>query len=812
MSNKKNVNNDTKNSKSSKKTKKKLSSKTKKIILNTFLCFVIFISLAVIALTISIMKTRENDDEVLDLNNLELSLTTILYYTDSKTGEVKELDRIYANENRIWVDFAHIPKHVSDAFIAIEDKRFYSHAGFDLIRTVGSAINLFIPIYKEESGGSTITQQLVKNLTDDWDKTWYRKITEIVRAYDLTKNYSKDKVLEAYLNTINLAGNNQGIRAAANSFFSKEVDQLSIAEAASLAAITKNPSRFNPYTKPEENKKRQELVLWNMFDQKLITKEQYDQAMSEKLVLNSKQIESSRKVKSWFVDQVIEDVIDTLMHEKKYSKEEATNKIYNGGLRIYTTIDPNIQNVMQETYDSQASKIFPKQKGDVQPESAMLIMEPNGQVKGIIGGMSKNANRILNRATQSVRQPGSTMKPIGTYTAAIDRDLITMSTIANDAPFKQEDNKPWPQNYYGSYKGNMPVAEALRRSVNTIPAKIVTDLGFDISFDYLKNKFKISTVYEKKTTASGEIKSDLNASALALGGMTEGIKPIELAAAYQVFANGGFYYKPHTFTKITTNVGKLVYDNKVEGERVLSEETSYIMNRMLYDVMNGPNGTGNFARFPNMPLIGKTGTTSDNKDLWFAGASAYYVGVTFWGFDEPKEMVFSPTTHPSMSMWKAVMQKVHNAMPSKNFPVSNNVITAEYCTVSGKLAGDGCTSKMIGYYKKSNVPAKCNVHSSGSQNDNESNNKKEEDKNNTNSLTSDSEKLYSIEFNSNGGSKVVSVNIRPGDSINIDSQKTTREGYKFLGWYDIVSDKKVSGIIKAPKGGIKLIAKWEKLE
>jgi len=787
---------------STKRRKKGLSPKTKKRLLNLMLYFIILASIGVISLTVAIIKERSNDDKILDLDNLDLNLTTILYNTDPKTGEIKELDRIHGTENRIWVEWEQIPKHVSDAFVAIEDKRYYTHNGVDIKRTLGSFVNIFLPIYSTQSGGSTITQQLIKNITNDWDKTWFRKITEIIRAFDLNKKYSKDKILAAYLNTINLASGNQGIRAAANHFFSKEVQNLTLAEAASLAAITKNPSRYNPYTKPEENKERQLLVLSEMLDQNLITKEQHDAAASEELVLNSAGIKNKNTPKSWFVDQVITDVIDDFI-AKGMSKEDANEKLFNGGLRIYTTIDTTVQHKMDDTYTKRASSVFPKQAGNVQPESAMIIMGLDGQVKGLIGGLNKSGDRVLNRATSSIRQPGSTMKTLGAYTPAIDRNLITMSTIFPDQPIDTINGKPWPQNYYGYYGGNMTADEALRRSVNTIAVRTLEKVGYDISYNYLENKFHLSTLDGDK---------DKNASALSLGGMSFGVKPIELAAAYQVFANGGMYFSPHTYTKITNAVGETITENKVTGERVLGEETSYIMNRMLSNVMSGPQGTGNYAQFGGVPLIGKTGTTSDNKDLWFAGASAHYVGVIWWGFDEPKEMVFSG--HPSLTMWKYVMESVHKGMPKKDFPISNNVVATNYCTISGEKATAACPTIMLGYYKKSTLLKTCSIHGAGAvpppQIDKPfiAHGDDGNTENNDSIVVPKPVKNYSIIFDLDKGIGVKNISEKENTPVNLDKLRPTKKGYIFLGWYNSY-DKRISGTVKMPKNGLKLKAKWK---
>lgn len=782
------------------KGRKGCSPKTKKRLLNLCLYGVILISIGVIALTVSIIKARGNDGKLLDLDNLELNLTTILYTTDSKTGEVKELDRIHGTENRIWVNWEDIPKHVSNAFIAIEDKRYYDHNGVDIKRTLGSFVNVFIPIYSSQSGGSTITQQLIKNITNDWDKTWFRKITEIVRAFDLDKKYSKEKILEAYLNTINLASGNQGIRAAANHFFSKEVSQLTIAEAASLAAITKNPSRFNPYTKPEENRERQLLVLSEMLDQGLITQEEHDNAVNEKLALNSEGIKNKSEHRSWFVDQVITDVIGDFM-AKGMSKEEANKKLFNGGLRIYTTIDTTVQNRMDTVYNEKASSVFPKQRGDVQPESAMIVMSLNGEVKGLIGGLNKSGDMVLNRATASIRQPGSTMKPLGAYTPAIDRNLITMSSLFPDQPTETINGKPWPQNYYGHYGGNMTADEGLRRSVNTVAVRTVDTVGYDISYNYLENKFHLSTLDGDK---------DKNASSLSLGGMSYGVKPIELAAAYQVFANGGLYYKPHTYTKITNAIDEVILENKVDAERVLSEDTAYVMNRMLSNVMSGPQGTGNYAQFDGVPLIGKTGTTSDNKDLWFAGASSYYVGVIWWGFDEPKEMVFKG--HPSLTMWKHVMQRIHKDLPKKDFPTSNGVAAINYCVETGERATPSCPNVMLGYYKKSKIPAECKTHTTGEVEHNSGFIPQGEGNNSTNDneiVAPVPTKKYEIVFDLDGGEGVSNIKEKEGSPINLDKYRPEKDGYIFLGWYND-DDKRVSGTIKMPEKGMTLKAKWKK--
>ena len=498
---------------------------------------------------------------------------------------------------------------------------------------------MFVDIYGNTQGGSTITQQLVKNLTGDDERSPVRKIQEIMRARYIEGNYTKTTILECYINTVHFGKGCDGIQTAAQYYFGKDAKDLSLLECASLAATIRTPSSLNPISGPEANKERRELVLSEMLDQEFISQEEYDQAMSEELVVvnsGAKDAETtSTGVNSYYVDTVIEEVIDDLVEQKGYTETEAETTIYTGGLQIYSTYSARVQNALDETF-ADNSNFLKVGSGDVQPQSAITVMDYKGHIVGIVGGRGEKAGkRDLNRATMSQRQPGSCMKPIGAYGPSLEYNLITYSTRVQDSPLTLADGTKYPQK--GGTGATVYVHKALERSLNAVAVRLVNKLSPQKSFDFLTDRLGITTLVESAKLEDGSIVSDVNLSALALGGCTYGVTVTEMCAAYACFGNLGKYYEPTTYTLITDTFGNTVLEQE-EGTPAFGEDTANIMNEMLQKVISGSQGTGTSGRIGDWPLYGKTGTTNDNKDRWFIGGSPYYVAACWFGFDTPKVM------------------------------------------------------------------------------------------------------------------------------------------------------------------------------
>jgi len=706
------------NNKTPKQTKKR--KKEAKGFLRFFLVFIkIFFMVtliggfAVIGILSGTLFGYVNSLEELNVKDLKLNFTSFVYYIDPNTNSPVELERLYGEENRIWVDSSQIPQHLKDAFVAIEDERFYSHPGFDLKRTTGAVINY---VFKRSSsyGGSTITQQLVKNLTGDKEVDHKRKIREIWRAIQLEKELSKDQILELYLNTIYLSQNCNGVQAASNTYFGKDVSELTLAEAASIAGITQYPSRYDPFINPENNKNKQELVLKKMLELGYITESEYQQAVNEELKFAKGSQKQSTSKQSYFVDEVINDVMHDLEVEKGYSKAVASKMLYSGGLKIYATIDPNIQNAMDEVFKD--DKNFPNIKGEVKPEAAMVVIDPyTGEVKGIVGGRGeKTASRTLNRATQSKRQPGSTIKPLAVYAPAVEYGYVTPATVFDDVPVTIAN---WsPKNYYKEgFRGLSTVRRAIEQSMNVVAVKVLNKVGIDNSFNFLKTNLGFTTLVDSEKRQDGKTYSDKNYAALALGGLTDGMTVEEMAAAYASFVNRGMYTRPYTYTKVLDHEGKVILENKKKTNIAMSEQTAFLMTQMLKGVVD--TGTGTPARLSSgMPAAGKTGTTSDDMDRWFAGFTPYYVGVVWFGYDQPKEIVVSGT-NPAIVLWKAVMEKIHKGLEIKQFSEPSGIVKASICIDSGHRPTELCSQDPRGsrvrteYFKKGTVPSQtCSVH------------------------------------------------------------------------------------------------------
>ena len=618
-----------------------------------------------------------------NIKNMELNMTSVVY-VKNKSGFWEEYHRIHGNENRLWVSIDKMPENLINAFIAIEDETFYDHSGVNWKRTLGAVGNLLFKFDEQEFGGSTITQQLIKNITSDNDHSATRKLREIVRALIIENKLNKTQILEAYLNTIALGNGICGVQVAANYYFNKDVSELDLSECATIAAITQNPSKYNPVTGLEANKTRRQTVLTKMTELGFISSKELLDTYDVKISIDNTQKETFEdEVNNYFIDTLIEQVIEDLMEEYDFTEDVAAGMVYNGGLKIYATVNPEIQSQMESVYTN-VSKYFPYKGSNLQGEkvhvqSAMTIMDYSGNIVGIVGGAGeKTVNRGLNRAYNAPRQPGSTMKPLGVYALAIEKDLINYTSKVVDEPLPHyfADGKAGPHEWYGYYKGTITIDYAIRKSANTIPVILLQDLGVDESYNFLTQKLGLKHLVE----------ADKNPSSLALGGCQYGVTTTESAAAYAVFGNGGTYYEPKTYSKILRTNGDTVLEKDEKGIRAVSEETATIMNRLLQGVVYGSEGTGgSIASFDRtLRAYAKTGTSSDSNDLWMVAGTPYYVGSVWYGFDKQQTI---PATSSAAVIWRDIMKEVHKDLEPKEFTYSENVY-----------------KKGVGYYKNGTTP------------------------------------------------------------------------------------------------------------
>ena len=636
-----------------------------------------------------------------------------------------EIAQLKGGENRVIAEHDEIPDYMRDAFIAIEDNRFYSHKGVDWKRFLGAALSYIVRFGNAEYGGSTITQQLVKNITGNEESTIKRKVQEAWQALALEKNLSKDQILDNYMNRITTGAGTYGVQAAAKRYFNKEVKDLSLAECASIAGITKSPGAYDPLLSEknkERNKKRQETILGEMLRYGKITQNEYDQAMAEELKFYTapEETATTKSVQSYFVDYVLEQVKKDLMEKYNWSSNFASDAIYNGGLKIYTTQDTDIQNIMTTEFSNIEN--FPANKKisnpDMQAQAAMLILDPTtGQVRGIYGGYGeKKASFTLNRATSTKRQPGSSFKPIAAYAPAIDLGLITAATAVDDVPVYMNNktpDTPYPTNFdSGVYEGLIPIRKAITKSQNVVAAKVFRDyLGADKSVDYLA-KVGIDMSNEKYVS-------------MALGGLNQGVNPLVMAGSYIPFVNNGVYLEPIAYTKVTDSKGNVLIDNTQDQQKniVYKETTAYLMTSMMRDVVtNGtayPYGIVKNEKGKVIPTAGKTGTSSDFYDKWFVGYSPYYVAATWYGYNTPKTIP-SAERNQALALWNNVMNKIHAKLEYKDFSQpSEDIIKRSVCVYSGKSPGPNCSGDPRGnavkteFFAKGTEPSAtdiCDIH------------------------------------------------------------------------------------------------------
>ena len=661
---------------------------------------------------VNVMKTVSGGPVInLEAEKANRALTTVIYAYDKK-GQTVEYARLHGEQNRMWIDLENMGEPrpetnmplIADAYVALEDKRFWDHKGVDWTRFVA-----VITTYSFTQGASTITQQLIKNVTQEKDVTAVRKYREILTALNMERNYDKEIILEAYLNELYLGRGCYGVKTGAERYFGKEVSELNIAECAALAAITKAPSYFDPINHWEHNRERQEYCLKEMRDQGKITQAEYDESMAFEIDFKEEptatQQSQPEQINNYYVDFIIDTVISDLMKYKDMSEREAWRKVYYGGLKIYAAVDMDIQNIMEDVFRKRTT-FSDLPKGGKNPLNAsMAVMDYEGRVVGIVGGAGqKLGNRSLNRAAQSWRQPGSTIKPLAVYGPSIEKDLIHWSTMTENSAFAYQGDM-WPHNVDGTL-GNgssVTVQEALARSINTISARTVNyALKPKTAFEYLKEHFGFAKLSDR---------GDPYLPPMAVGAMTYGFSALEECAAYAVFGNGGTFYSPYCYYRVTDNTGNTIILDREQtvpkAKRAFSEDTAKVMNELLQTVPLDTYYTGNNAKnISKFLTFGKTGTTSDNKDRWFAGGTPHYAGAVWFGYDIPKDL--GQMANPAAKIWMEVFNRIHSGLDtSKKFPTTSKAVTKSYCTRTGLLASEACSSTATGWYRTSNIPGNC---------------------------------------------------------------------------------------------------------
>ena len=708
-------------------------------LMSMFLVLVITGTIVGTALTVYVLEFMDESTDV-TLKELESSSNTIVYAQNSDDN----LIQLYAVTNeiqRIPIDISDVPQHVRDAFVAIEDERFYSHEGVDYKRTFAAFVNMFMHIYDTQQGGSTITQQLIKNLTGDDEASPERKIREIFRAMQFEKKYSKDEILEAYLNYIGFGGPTNGIQLASLKYFGKNVSDLDIAEAACLAAIPKSPETLNPFagyedengewinTGREANKDRQKNVLLHMYSNGVISYDQYKEALDEKLIFTDSEEYAeahpeseeekalkSQKATSWVVDTALREYAQVLMDEYGIDESEAIKRINTGGYQIYTTVDMDMQKYVEEKYldlnnlmnaDANSTWTDTDDDGEYEqifPQSAFVAMNYDGEIKSIVGGVGEKTESLaFNRATMAKRQPGSCIKPITTYGLALYSDHIHWGSVYKDSPIKLDDGKEWPENYdYIWRRSNMFIFEALRQSRNTVPAQLCKELTPQTVFEFATKNLNVDLV-----DATEEGATDIAYAPLTIGALTYGISPQNLVNAYLPYGNGGTYCTAHIVSRVEKGDGTVVYTNDGYPHEAVDPETAYVMNKLLQEVIK--SGTGTAAQLSNKVVAGKTGTSEDWNDICFVGLTPDFVSGVWIGYDTKNELNHGLS---SAEVWSNIIGEYANSLETDtSFPECDSIIEAPMCNVSGMRATGACGSNINGYWKSSNAPI-CNGHSS----------------------------------------------------------------------------------------------------
>ena len=713
--------------------------KNVKLIVGTIVMVLVLTAVIFTGIFLTWINTSLKGHVEVYLDELETKVSTELYYLDAKTDDWVMYQTLYSKgENRIWADLDTIPKYLQDAAIAIEDKRFESHNGVDFRGTVRAILSTLTG--RGVQGGSTITQQLIKNATGDNQTTVKRKVTEIYRALELEKRYTKDQILESYLNRIYLGQSCSGVEAASRTYFGKSVSELSLAQCASLIGITNNPSQYGPFESEwsrEQNRKREILILDAMLEQGKITQQEYAAAKAEEVIFTNgwsntgnyygdEVVDTSALLEeetepvvaqytsrnSYFTDALIEDVIEALMETYGYDHDTADNALFNKGYKIYTTQNYEYQRIAESVFEDLSNTPYTRtdSKGETeQLQGAMTIIDPyTGYVLAMVGGTGKKtADRGWNWAT-SVRPCGSATKPISTYAPALDQGVLTGASTLDDYPVLELNDSAYPKNDNGRFQGLVTLRRALVQSLNTCAVRACMQLGTWEAYDFMTSRLGFTTLTQSDSEQVG---------AMALGGYARGVTTEEMAAAYGAFVNEGIYTKPRTFTRVEDSNGNVILENEIQSNVAMKASTAALMNSFLYDVVNG--GTGSAAAFSGMTLAGKTGTTNDLRDRYFVGYSPYYVGACWVGY-ESNSRVSSGGVNPAAILWNKVMSRVHEGLESKSFFSCSELVQVTVCADSGMLATGMCEMDPRGsrvrteWVAEDNQPTEmCTMHTGG---------------------------------------------------------------------------------------------------
>ena len=638
-----------------------------------------------------------------------MSLSSFIYYQDKETGAWKEFQNVHGAENRILVGFDEISPYLWQAAVAIEDERFFQHQGVDWKRTAGAVLELFTG--DGSYGGSTLTQQVLKNMTGDDRPYVNRKVREIFRALEFEKNYGKKYILELYLNTIFLGQNCGGVQTAAQFYFGKDAKDLSLAESACIIAITNNPSLYGPmydvtYTRkdgtkvtPRElNKGRQEVILNKMAEVinpdtglPFITEAQRDAAKAEVLHFADGSTSADEivekatgkiEINSWFVDQVLRDVSQDLQDEYGFTEKEAYTRLYNSGYRIYTTLDPKIQELAESVYEDRSNLDVTSRNGQLL-QSAITIIDPyTADIVAMVGKVGEKQENLGWNCATAKRQVGSSMKPLTAYAPALDAGVITQGTVFDNYPVQELNGTPWPKNSPNTYTGFTTVKTGVQKSINTIAVQALQSVGVEEAYRFATENLNL-----------GLVADDMVVGALGMGGLTRGLNTVEMAAAYACFVNNGVYNEPRTYVRVTqvdktTGQEVTVLENESESHVAMKDTTAYLMTEMLKNAVAA--GTGGSAKFGGMHIAGKTGTTNDNKDRYFVGFTPYYVAAVWTGYEDPERISYNG--NPAITMWKKVMQPLHDDLPDKDFgnKPATGLTRIEVCLDSGMKPTDAC--------------------------------------------------------------------------------------------------------------------------
>lgn len=649
-----------------------------------------------------------------NITKAELLLGTSNSVVQDIDGET--ITVLNSNENRKVVNLSEMGEYLPKAFVSIEDERFYEHHGVDIKRTLGATVTYITHFGKSSFGGSTITQQLVKNKTNDKRDSPIRKIKEMCMAYKAERMLSKDEILQSYLNTIYLGGGGKnicGVEMAAQYYFAKPANELSLAQSAYIAGITHTPNTYDPF-KEEPNtdkiKTRTKTVLGKMKELGKIDEAQYTEAVQEvEDGLAFQKGEIAEQVYSYHTEAAINQIINQLVEEKEMDREYAKTYIESNGFIIHSTQDSSIQNRMEEEYekDTYIKKGRQKDKdGNLindHTQSAMVIIDhKTGNVVGTVGGLGeKTVSGNLNRATQSTRQTGSAMKPISTIAPAIQEKIITAGTVYDDS--KTKFGSYTPKNDNDKYRGLITVRDAIGYSQNMVPLKIMTELTPGKSIDYLR-KMGVTSLYKH----GEDKKKDDESLPLAIGGISDGISPLEVAGAYATIANDGEYITPTFYTKVTDMKGNTILEPKQEKRRVFSEESAYVVKSILTQPVL--SGTATYCKISGMDVAAKTGTTNSNNDRWLCGFTPYYTAATWFGYDQLEEVKWSGT-NPAGLIWSNIMKDVHKGLDKASFERPAGIVTATICKKSGMLATDKCLDTYTEVFVKGTQPTKkCEGH------------------------------------------------------------------------------------------------------